>query len=510
MVKKKRQSKRVTLKDKYKIEKHVKEHKRKARRAARVAVRDGSALRKQKKNDPGIPNLWPFKEKLMRQMEAQRVRQEERSELLKEARKERQRGALSQAAIDSAAARSAAFTEGAEAAAAEAEETLGNISAGQKKRTYLRDLRSVVDQSDVILQVLDARDPLSCRAKILEKMVLEENAGKRIILVLNKIDLIPRKVAVKWLEYFRKEFPTIAFKASTQKQKQNLGRASKDSLSATRDGDNTQGDQSCMGADSLLQLLKNYSRNKNLKTAITVGVVGFPNVGKSSLINSLKRSRVVGVSATPGFTKTLQIVQLDKKVKLIDSPGVLFRSSEHGQQSSALALQNAIDPGLIEEPEQVVQVLVDRIGNEPLMQVYKVARFKSTKEFLMAVAHKRGKLTRGGIPDFKAAARQVLVDWNAGVIPFYSEPPVMDRAAQAAASSESAASAVIVQAWSKEFDLDALLAKQEADLVENVPDRHEDEFIKVEAMGNGEDADLMSDSDDEDEDDDEEDEEMSE
>jgi nuclear GTP-binding protein len=508
MVKKKRLSKRVTLKDKYKIEKHVKEHKRKARRVARQSIKDGSALRKQKKNDPGIPNLWPFKEKLMRQMEAQRIREEERSELLKQARKERQRGGLTQASIESAAARSAAFTENAEETAEEEDAQLGDVNAGQKKRTYLRDLRSVVDQSDVILQVLDARDPLACRARILEKMVLEENAGKRIILVLNKIDLVPRAIAVRWLAYFRKEFPTIAFKASTQKQKTNLGRASKDSLSATRDGDNTQGDQSCMGADSLLQLLKNYSRNKNLKTAITVGVVGFPNVGKSSLINSLKRSRVVGVSATPGFTKTLQVVQLDKKVKLIDSPGVLFRDSEHGQQSSMLALQNAIDPGLIEEPEQVVQVLMDRIGSEPLMQVYKVARFRSTKEFLMAVAHKRGKLTRGGIPDFKAAARQVLVDWNAGVIPFYSEPPAEDKEAKAAASSESAASALVVQGWSKEFDLDALLAKQEKDLVENVPDRHEDEFIKVEGMGDGQDADIMSDASDDDDDDD--DEEMSE
>lgn len=59
----------------------------------------------------------------------------------------------------------------------------------------------------------------------------------------------------------------------------------------------------CLGADVLLQLLKNYCRNKDIKTAITVGVVGLPNVGKSSLINSLKRSKSCGVGATPGFTK---------------------------------------------------------------------------------------------------------------------------------------------------------------------------------------------------------------
>jgi hypothetical protein len=63
----------------------------------------------------------------------------------------------------------------------------------------------------------------------------------------------------------------------------------------------------CAGADALIKLLKNYCRNKDLKTSIHVGVIGFPNVGKSSLINSLKRSKVCGVGATPGFTKTAQV-----------------------------------------------------------------------------------------------------------------------------------------------------------------------------------------------------------
>ncbi len=67
-----------------------------------------------------------------------------------------------------------------------------------------------------------------------------------------------------------------------------------------------------VGAEALMQLLKNYCRSLDLKTAITVGIVGYPNVGKSSLINSLKRAKSVGVSSTPGFTKVMQEVQLDK------------------------------------------------------------------------------------------------------------------------------------------------------------------------------------------------------
>jgi nuclear GTP-binding protein len=73
-----------------------------------------------------------------------------------------------------------------------------------------------------------------------------------------------------------------------------------------------------------------------LKLAITVGIVGLPNVGKSSLINSLKRSRVVNVGSTPGVTRSMQEVQLDKKVKLLDCPGVVMLKSSNSGVSVAL------------------------------------------------------------------------------------------------------------------------------------------------------------------------------
>lgn len=84
-----------------------------------------------------------------------------------------------------------------------------------------------------------------------------------------------------------------------------------------------------------------------------MGVIGLPNVGKSSLINSLKRCRVVNVGATPGLTRSMQEVQLDKNVKLLDCPGVVMLKSKENDASITLRnckriekLEDPIGPGI--------------------------------------------------------------------------------------------------------------------------------------------------------------------
>ncbi|CAI5701447.1 unnamed protein product [Peronospora effusa] len=289
------------------------------------------------------------------------------------------------------------------------------------RRAYMKELRKVVDKADVILEVLDARDPLGCRTLDMEDAIGNRH-GKKLVLVLNKVDLVPPQVLQPWLTYLRGFYPTVAFKASTQNQMKhlsaNFGRADKAGREAVSGS-------KAVGTEALMQLLKNYCRSHGVKTAITVGVIGYPNVGKSSVINSLKRSKAASVSSTAGHTKVMQEVHIDSKIKLLDCPGIVFDHSD----SSALLLRNCINTELMEDPVGAVQVLLTRCQPGQLAELYQlpvdtVSRcFKDAVQFLVLVAQAKGKLGKGGIPNRQAAARIVLQDWNRGKLPYFTPPP---------------------------------------------------------------------------------------
>ncbi|PIA13953.1 P-loop containing nucleoside triphosphate hydrolase protein, partial [Coemansia reversa NRRL 1564] len=404
MVPKKHKSKRLSLKQQHKIRKRSVEKHRKDRRDAKR-----NPQKKKLKKDPGIPSLLPFKDKVLQQVEDHReqIKQE----------KQRQKDARTQLHD---------MNRNLTSDLDDQEIAEGTVTGARdnSKRAYYREFHKVVQHADVILEVLDARDPLGTRAPQIERMILDAGSNKRIILVLNKIDLVPRNVVEKWLAYLRHEFPTLAFKASTQEQRRNLGHAAAGSKKAT-----SLNTAECVGADSLIQLLKNYSRNQKIKTSISVGIIGFPNVGKSSLINSLKRSRVCGVGSTPGFTKFVQEIQLDSKLKLLDCPGIVFNSPAKGMNkvdkvaAAEMMLRNCIKVELLDDPIAPVDIIVQRCNPVALHGMYNVSAFTNTREFLVQLARQRGMLRRQGIADLTAAARIVLNDWNKGKIPYYTLPP---------------------------------------------------------------------------------------
>lgn len=181
----------------------------------------------------------------------------------------------------------------------------------QSRKAYYRELKKVIEAADVIIEVLDARDPEGCRNKEIEQSAHAQ--GKKVLLVLNKIDLVPPQNARLWQRALRREHPTVLFKAGTQQQNDKLATGAtlhkKSLMQNSEMVEKMTNLSSAVGTENLMNILKNYSRvdgDAKTKSLITVGVVGFPNVGKSSLINSLKRSKAAATGNTPGVTKQMQ------------------------------------------------------------------------------------------------------------------------------------------------------------------------------------------------------------
>ena len=436
MVAKKRKSKRQTLKQKFKIQERTKEHHRKLKKGTL-----GRATFKKKAVDR-IPNAWPYKEELLNEIRVAKDRMEEmkqrqKDKRLEEINKRRLKTSNNNDKMDeddedddelrnkntisNTANSDDEFDYPEKNDNIDGTHDIKSSALGQNsRRAYLKELRKVVERADVILHVLDARDPLGTKSLAIEEMVMSDHR-KKLVYVLNKADLVPRDVLSGWLMVLRKSNPTLPFKSNTQSQKSNLGRAAG---KVTQQQESALQTNQAVGADELLGLLKNYCRvgNSDTKTIISVGIVGFPNVGKSSLINSLMRTRSVGVSSMPGFTKVSQEVILDKNIRLIDSPGIVFADGD----TTSTALRNCVNVEELEDVYTPIQAILEKCPQPYLMQLYSISKFKAqdSTAFLALVARSTGKLKKGGIPNLDAAARSVIHDWNDGKIKFYCKPPL--------------------------------------------------------------------------------------
>ncbi|KAH9958417.1 P-loop containing nucleoside triphosphate hydrolase protein [Russula dissimulans] len=348
-----------------------------------------------------------------------------------------------------------------------------NKTKEQLRGHYIRMLHKVVDEADVVLLVLDARDPAGCRSRLVEEEVRRREAeGKRLVFVLNKIDLVPRENAQAWLRYLRHTTPTLPFRSAGSHQRTNLASGT---------------------APALIRLLKAYK--PSAAQSVTIGVVGFPNVGKSSLINTLKRAKVCAVAAQPGHTKELQSVQLERGLRIVDSPGVIFDDDDkiQGQIESSVLLRNVIKPEDVDDPISVVEDILTRTQTEKLMKIYDLPSFSSTLEFLTMLALNTGRLLKGGTPDLLSTARQVLIDWNHQKIPFFSEPPALHAAhipstipgsgGQIAPGAETTGQAQIVNALSAPFVLEGLFGEADAEAMMPVDVEPDSELGAADSVG---------------------------
>ncbi|KAL5274600.1 GNL2 family protein [Megaselia abdita] len=266
------------------------------------------------------------------------------------------------------------------------------FAAGQSKRIW-NQLHKVVDASDVLLQVLDARDPLGTRSKYIEEFLRKEKPHKHLFFILNKVDLVPIWVTQRWVAILSAEFPTIAFHASLQHP---------------------------FGKGALINLFRQIGKLHVDKKQISIGFIGYPNVGKSSVINALRNKKVCNVAPIAGETKVWQYITLMKRIFLIDCPGVVYPSAETDTEK---VLKGVVRVELVTSPEDYVETVLQRVRKDYIKKTYKIKDWSSSKDFLEQLAKKSGKLLKGGDPDITVTSRMVLNDWQRGKLPFYVAPP---------------------------------------------------------------------------------------
>jgi len=333
---------------------------------------------------------------------------------------------------------------------------------GQTNRVY-SEIFKVIDSSDVIVYVLDARDPDGTRSRYLEKYLrLPENEHKHMVFVLNKCDLVPTWVTASWIKVLSKAYPTIAFHASMEHP---------------------------FGKGELMSVLRQFAQLHRDKQQISVGLCGYPNVGKSSIINALLGTNSCRTAPVPGETKVWQYVTLTKRIFLIDAPGVVWAGTNQlrapllkGDMSAeaaawaamrgdeaekakeerqigqteeerdsfrdnvttaaeldqyhyenvmdvALVLRGVLRPEYLEHPEKYIPAIIQRVRPEHLNRTYSLRpalypaeRWSTADELLKAVALKQGRLLRAGEPDVRTVARKIIEDFVRGKLPHFIAP----------------------------------------------------------------------------------------
>ncbi|XP_035193195.1 guanine nucleotide-binding protein-like 3 [Oxyura jamaicensis] len=401
-------SKRLSCHKRYKIQKKIREHHRKVRKEAKKRGR------KKPKKDPGVPSAAPFKEALLREAEQRKQRLEE----LKQKQKlDRQKEHEKKRKLDAKknAAKIQEQTEGTEPSS----NSEANTKKGphkKPKKSFHSELEKVIEASDVVLEVLDARDPMGCRCPQLEQAITCSGGEKKLLLVLNKIDLVPKENLEKWLNCLKKEFPTVAFKSATLMRDRTM----QEHFSRKRARVDLSRNTECFGSECLLKLLQEHCKTQN--KAIQVGLVGFPNVGKSSIINSLKKDRVCNVGPARGLTKYMQVVRIDKQMRVLDSPSIV---ADPANSTLTLALRSIIDAGESGSIDviEAMDTVLNHCSKQQVMMFYSIPDFRNTEEFLTLLAQKRGMLKKGGVPDIENIAKLLLCDWTGGKISYHSQPP---------------------------------------------------------------------------------------
>jgi len=243
-----------------------------------------------------------------------------------------------------------------------------------------------IKEADVVVEVLDPRDPESFRIKSVEKKLVE--MGKKLILVINKADLVPREILEDWKRLLSKEYPTLYISARYRK-----------------------------GTGRLRKLILKVAGKKKL---VKVAIVGYPNVGKSTIINILKGSHSAPTGALPGVTRHLQILRRGR-IRIIDTPGVFPIEDELSLiYKGSIRIENLDDP--VNSCSELLKKILE-LDKNAIKRAYGIES-KNPLEIIRSFAEKRKRYKKGGELDLETAARIIIKDWLDGKITVWRRPPI--------------------------------------------------------------------------------------
>jgi large subunit GTPase 1 len=363
-----------------------------------------------------------------------------------------------------------------------AEEEMKNINRSitpyEKNIEVWKQLWMTVDKSQLLFQIVDGRNPLYYRCPDLEKYIKEVDVNKQSILIVNKADLMTIEIRKNWADYFKtNNINYIFFSAVKELEKIEKGEIENNPVI-------DESDYRIYTRDDLVQYIKEQGeklpkneneKEKNKNNALMVGFIGYPNVGKSSIINVLMKKKKAGVASMPGRTKHYQTLFLpgepklnieEKSICLVDCPGLIFPSFT---TSKADMLINGIYPiDTLSDIYNPIQIIINRIPSKVLCNFYKIKLpdIYSAKQFLQVIAKKRGFTTGNGLPEEAKTAKLVLKDYVSGNLLFcYLRPDYTEEKFG------------IISPYG-----DVQLTKEEKEkqkLIENIPANFDDNYEKL-------------------------------